>query len=198
MMMLLIFAVPLSGAFLHGLAMARDPHHRLIPEMGPWPFFWRGIRRRLRFWWLAWVIYLIFNVILSNYVYHLSIMTVSSIQPWPWFKSLYECILSIFAVLMLWLLGLLACALSAPYCQRVWSLVSLTILGMLASSMALLCITPILIAHGWRVIYFYYGQGNKMEIDLSIPISFLLTLLATAGVGWWIKRRGERWFRFEE
>ncbi len=49
----IVFISSVSRAFLHGLAAARDPSHRLAPS-DPRPPFNRCFRRKLRESWLIW------------------------------------------------------------------------------------------------------------------------------------------------
>jgi hypothetical protein len=183
----------MCNAFLAGLASARDLAHRSSP-VEPRIFFRRGFCAHLRWWPFVWL------------------LTTFLILAWWSTRALWSEVplrigLNTGSVLVLDTVAFsffvtAGCFVFAPFCPNSWSL-------------AALVISAALIAHtvmSHTAVHAFLGNSTRISILVTSlngtvylvqsPFFQLWTVLVaglTALSAWiWARRRGDRWFRFEE
>jgi hypothetical protein len=189
-----LFAVPLAGAFLRGLASARDPLHRVTP-VSPWQFFRRAFLRRLRWPAVVWALVMVVLFFLGQVGWYT--------EDW------YSTSLRIHAGSNLPAIALGACLLMAtfgilwaPWCTQRWTLVALILFPALVSYALLLLALRSVLPAGWRTVRYPIVRPSGNPVSAHMPLEphyiVLIGLLTLALAILWARQRGERWFRFEE
>lgn len=192
-----IFAIPLSRAFLDGIASARDPMHRLIPDTSPWVFFKRKLYRHLRIWIPIWLLVLVWVFFTMLYDARRSFMLQPS-QTIPIISDILLGFSHMGLVLSTWFLILAAVSFLAPKCERTWTLVSLGFISAVISVSVLWRSVTILLPRSMMTVSFDAGQNTRWGIDISTSYLAAVCFLIPIGAWLWIRRQNEKWFRFEE
>jgi len=186
---LFLFAAPCCHGFRLGIASARDPAHRVVPQ-SPWIFFGNAFRHSIRWWRFFWLAALLGAAIGGGFALpQEASRRLRLLQAGEW-----ACVL-----LGMQFLVAAACLLVAGRFASIWLLTTTA----LCLAIALYCLLTALV--------FFCVPTHWLEVEiLEGNVSgggywiFLFAYYNALGAGLtlvWLtiltRRRGEGWFRFE-
>jgi len=193
-----LIALPLATALLRGIAAARDPMNRIVPERSPWFFFKRTLLKRLGRWWHRWIIafFIWFALLVVSCKSYWAFLPGETMFTLEWTMLFFEyMILTLSATL---LTGA-ACFFWAPRCKERWTLVSLAI----GSAAGVYILVELIIEWfmPWNSLLVrpsYFPLPRKFYFPLDYVYDTIVSLFFLAALGPWIRHQGDRWFRLEE
>lgn len=171
-----LFLLPLSRAYLAGLAFVRDPAIRVTP-LDPWVAFDQTVHRKLGHARNIWIFLLIVSAINTLIFAQRMLINGDLTTMWSILQSFFSSFTSLFAMQ-------LCCAWWAPRCVKTGALVTLSLATWIIAEMLLSLFALAVNIFSLNIL------GHLLQYALIFGLY----------VNYWHchLRRNTRWFRFEE
>jgi len=186
---MLLYTWPMARAFHLGVEAAHNPDARLTP-LSPWRFFLRRAWKAIRWWIPIWVVWIVVMVV----------------GGWAQTAGNADAITRLAQGLMLagfvstaFFHGFANCVMMANRIRNSAYLGILVALLALIQTVAVFLLLKALMPYGLRSYSWSNAAGTlTYGTDLTVFWGWLLAAFVALGAFWWLRRRGDRWFRFEE
>ena len=192
---LLLIIGPLAQAFVRGVASARDPRHRVVPQ-SPWFFFDRAYSgRRFTRWFVIWRPTL--GILFALMVVLQFVNSKLPFSVWNLF-FIVGALLSVFVGS--WFIAKASFYYWAPRCAKLWTLSVIGGLSAIFVYITFFIVITLLLPDGILVV-----EASVLNLEYARTSSSLLPIyaapicyFAARAMERWARGRGESWFRFEE
>lgn len=186
---MLLYTWPMARAFHLGVEAAHNPDARLTP-LSPWRFFLRRAWKAIRWWiplWVAWLVTLVVAGVgqaasNADFVTRLAQgLMLAAFVSTAFFFGFANCVFMANRIRNSACLGIVVALLAVVETVAVFFLARAAIPSFLRT-------------------YSWTNAGGTLSYgtDLSIYWGWGLAALLAALALWWLRRQGDRWFRFEE